>query len=118
VIALKAPKKLPRVLTPDEVQASRITATGFGTGCCLPCSMPPACALVRHSGRGTTISPPPSVRRQDNANGARTKSPTTRTVPVSAELIRLFADSLHTEYGDLDSDYGFVNLWAVRMGIH
>ncbi|GAA0442085.1 hypothetical protein [Streptomyces olivaceiscleroticus] len=29
--------------------------------------------------------------------------------PVSAELVRLYADYLHGEYGDLDSDYVFVN---------
>jgi hypothetical protein len=44
---------------------------------------------------------------RDNANDALTKSPATRTIPVSAELIRLVADRLHTEYGDLDSDYVF-----------
>ena len=50
-------------------------------------------------------------------NGARTKSRQSRSVPVSAELIRLYGDYLHTEYGDLDSDYVFVNLWAGRMDI-
>jgi hypothetical protein len=41
-----------------------------------------------------------AVRRRDNANGARAKSPTTRTIPIGAELIRLYADYLHAEYGD------------------
>jgi hypothetical protein len=36
---LKAPKKLPRVLTPDEVQA---ILDGCGTGCCSLCSLPAA----------------------------------------------------------------------------
>jgi len=57
-----------------------------------------------------------AVRRRDNANGARAKSPSTRTIPVSAELIRLYADYLHAEYGGLDSDYVFVNLWAHPYG--
>jgi integrase/recombinase XerD len=35
---------------------------------------------------------------------------------VSAELIRLWSDYLHTEYGDLDSDYVFVNLFAQPRG--
>ena len=39
-----------------------------------------------------------------------------RTIPVSAELIRLYADYLHDEYGDLDSDYVFVNLWGSPRG--
>ena len=41
---------------------------------------------------------------RDNANGARAKSGA-RTVPVGGELIRLYADYLHGEYGDADSDY-------------
>ncbi|WP_204359283.1 hypothetical protein [Streptosporangium sp. 'caverna'] len=47
-----------------------------------------------------------------NVNGARTKSATTRTIPVPAEPVRLHADYLHEEHGDLDSDDVFVNLWA------
>ena len=43
-------------------------------------------------------------------------SHTSRTVPVGAELIRLYADYLHVEYGDLDSDYVFVNLWGRPHG--
>ena len=39
-----------------------------------------------------------------------------RTIPVSAELVRLYADYLHGEYGDLDCDYVFVNLWAEPRG--
>jgi integrase/recombinase XerD len=35
---------------------------------------------------------------------------------VSAELIRLWSEYLHTEYGDLDSDYVFVNLFAQPRG--
>ena len=47
-------------------------------------------------------SPPPSARSRivarENANGARAKSGG-RTVPVGPELIRLYADYLHGEYG-------------------
>ena len=39
---------------------------------------------------------------RDNGNGARAKSASARTVPVSGQLIRLYADYLHEEYGDLD----------------
>jgi integrase len=31
-------------------------------------------------------------------------------------LIRLYADYLHREVGDLDSDYVFVNLWGQPRG--
>ena len=57
-----------------------------------------------------------TVTQRVNDNGARAKSTRPRTVPVSAELIRLYADYLHGEYGDLDSDYIFVNLWSGAFG--
>ena len=57
-----------------------------------------------------------TLRCRDNANGARAKSGNSRTVPVSADLIRLYAVYLHVEYGDLDSDYVFVNLWGHPRG--
>jgi len=41
---------------------------------------------------------------RENANGARAKSGA-RTVPVAPELVRLYADYLHEEYGAACSDY-------------
>jgi integrase/recombinase XerD len=35
---------------------------------------------------------------------------------VSAPLVRLYSDYMHTEYGALDCDYVFVNLWAEPVG--
>jgi integrase/recombinase XerD len=57
-----------------------------------------------------------AVVARSNDNGARSKSAEARSIPVSAELVRLYADYLHGEYGDLDSDYVFVNLWAKPLG--
>jgi integrase/recombinase XerD len=57
-----------------------------------------------------------AVLARSNDNGARSKSAEPRSIPVSAELVRLYADYLHGEYGDLDSDYVFVNLWAKPHG--
>lgn len=56
------------------------------------------------------------VPRADNANGARAKTRAPVTIPISAGLVRLYSEYLHTEYGDLDSDYVFVNLWAEPRG--
>ena len=50
-----------------------------------------------------------------NANRARAKGVGGRRVPVPARVIRLYADYLHGEYGDLDSDYVFVSLWSGRI---
>lgn len=55
------------------------------------------------------------VRPRQNANGARAKS-WSRSVPVSAATVRLYSDYLHVEYGTLDSDYVFVNLWSPPLG--
>jgi len=55
------------------------------------------------------------VARDDNANGARAKG-SVGVVPVSPGLMRLLNDYMHDEYGALDSDYVFVNLWGGRVG--
>jgi integrase/recombinase XerD len=51
-----------------------------------------------------------------NDNRARAKGGGSRTIPASTELMRLYADYLTGEYGALDSDYVFVNLWGGRHG--
>lgn len=56
------------------------------------------------------------VPRGDNANGARAKTRGTHHIPVSAALIRLYSEYMHVEYGALDSDYVFVNLFAGPRG--
>ena len=56
------------------------------------------------------------VARGDNANGAQAKCISPATVPVSAPLVRLYSDYMHTEYGELGSDYVFVNLWSAPVG--
>lgn len=55
------------------------------------------------------------VPREDNANGARGKG-AAGSVPIGTELVRLHSDYMHEEYGELDSDYVFVNLWGGRVG--
>ena len=52
--------------------------------------------------------------REDNANGARAKSE--GSIPITGDLVRCYSDYMHEEYGELDSDYVFVNLWAGRIG--
>jgi integrase/recombinase XerD len=51
-----------------------------------------------------------------NDNRARAKAGRSRVIPASAELMRLYADYLNREYGALDSDYVFVNLWGHPRG--
>lgn len=119
-IGLKAPRPRPKVLTADEVQTildacehrrdrllfAMLLDTGVRIGEALG---------LRHEDleiaeRQITVVP----RRNDNR--ARAKGGRSRTIPTSPELMRLYTDYLHDEYGTLDSDYVFVNLWGVPHG--
>ena len=57
-----------------------------------------------------------TVRPRPNDNRARAKAGVSRTIPTSAEVMRLYADYLTREHGVLDSDYVFVNLWGGPHG--
>jgi integrase/recombinase XerD len=120
-VALKAPRKLPRVLTVAEIQAILGACTRLRDRFLLAVLHDSGCRIgealgLRHADlaaaeREITIAP------RVNANGARSKSRHPRTIPVSAALIRLYGDYLHGEYGgELDSDYVFVNLFAEPRG--
>ncbi len=54
--------------------------------------------------------------RDDNANGARAKTRHEHVIAITAELVELHGAYMFDEYGDLESDYVFVNLWAGRRG--
>ena len=54
--------------------------------------------------------------RADNANRARAKVRSAVVVPVSAPLVRLYSEYMHTEYGEVDSDYIFVDLFGGDRG--
>ena len=120
-VKLTAPRRLPGSLTIAEVTAilaactrlrdrflfALLAETGMRIGQALG---------LRHADfvsrrREVTIVP-----RDDNANGARAKTRTPTTLPVSAPLVRLYSSYMHTEFGELDSDYVFVNLWAAPVG--
>ena len=119
-ITLSAPVPRPQVLTAVEAQA---ILDGCGHlrdrllfGLLLDTGMRIGEALgLRHEDlhlaeRQVVVMP----RRNDNR--ARAKSGRVRTIPASAELMRLYADYLNSEYGALDSDYVFVNLWGRPHG--
>jgi site-specific recombinase XerD len=118
-IALRVPAKLPRILAVAETQAildactrlrdrfffALLHETGIRAGEALGLRHEDIAAAEREI----------SVVPRENANGARAKSGG-RTVPVGGELIRLYADYLHGEYGATDSDYVFINIWAEPRG--
>ena len=117
---LRVPRRLPGTLTAVEVTAllaacerlrdrflfALLAETGMRVGQALG---------LRHADfsrrREVHIVP-----RADNVNGARAKTASLVTVPVSTPLVRLYSDYMHIEYGDLDCDYVFVNLWSPPVG--
>jgi integrase/recombinase XerD len=56
------------------------------------------------------------VPRADNANGARAKTRDVHTIPIPAGLARLYTAYMFDEYGECESDYVFVNLFAEPYG--
>lgn len=118
-IKLRVPTKLPRVVTASEMQAILDACDHLRDRLLF--------ALLWDS--GIRIGEALGLRHEDvavaerqltivarvNANGARAKSGG-RRVPVGSQIVRLYGDYLHGEYGALDSDYVFVNLWADPVG--
>jgi integrase/recombinase XerD len=118
-ISLKVPKKLPRILTVAETQAILDACTRLRDRFFFALMHETGCRAgevlgLRHEDIAAAECEITIVPRE-NANGARAKSGG-RMVPVGPELIRLYADYLHDEYGNIDSDYVFVVLWAQPRG--
>jgi integrase/recombinase XerD len=118
-IALKAPVKLPRILSIAEEQAVLDACTRLRDRFFFAVLHETGCRAgevlgLRHEDVAAAEQEITIVARE-NANGARAKSGG-RTVPVGPELIRLYADYLHEEYGSTDSDFVFINLFAEPRG--
>jgi integrase len=120
VVALAAPTARPRILTVAEVQAildacehlrdrllfALLLDTGVRIGEALGLRHEDVAVAERQL----------SIVPRSNANRARVKSGRSRIIPTSAELMRLYVDYLGREYGALDCDYVFVNLWGAPLG--
>jgi integrase/recombinase XerD len=120
-ISLPVPRRLPATLSAEQI--GRLVAacdrlrdrlllavlaeTGMRVGQALG---------LRHSDIASPAREIRVVPRADNANDARAKCRSAHTIPVTASLIRLYSEYLFVEYGDLDSDYVFVNLWGRPLG--
>jgi integrase/recombinase XerD len=71
---------------------------------------------LRHAGFVSRTREVHIVPRAGNATGARAKLRSAAVVPVSVPLARLYPEYMHVEYGGIDSDYVFVNLFGGRAG--
>lgn len=119
-ITLPSAQPRPRVLTATEAQAvldacehlrdrflfALLLDTGVRIGEALG---------LRHEDLNIA-EPCVTVVARDNDNRARAKGGRSRSIPASGQLMRLYADYLNIEYGSLDSDYVFVNLWGRPHG--
>jgi integrase/recombinase XerD len=119
-LTMKASRPRPEVLTASQAQmildACDHLRDRLLFALLLDCGVRIGEALgLRHEDMGISERTVAVVPRP-NDNRARAKAGISRTIPASAELMRLYADYLTREYGALDSDYVFVNLWAEPQG--
>lgn len=119
-LALKAPHRFPKTLTADQVAGllaachrardrflvSLLYETGMRIGQALG---------LRHA---DIVSWDNQIRivPRDNANGARAKTRDPFVVDVPPALMAAYVRYLLDEFGELDSDYVFVNLWEGTIG--
>jgi integrase/recombinase XerD len=120
-VRLAVDKAIPRTLTEQEIAAilqactrlrdrflfALLAETGMRVGQALG---------LRHADVVSRERQVRIVPRPDNVNRARAKVRGTHVIPVSAALVRLYSDYMHVEYGELGSDYVFVNLWGGPHG--
>ncbi|MGH9066350.1 MAG: site-specific integrase [Acidimicrobiales bacterium] len=120
-VRLRAPRQLPKTLARAQIatllDACEHLRDRFLLALLSETAMRIGQALgLRH---GDFVSREASIRivpRDDNANGARAKCRDEVVIPVSAGLVRLYSRYLFDEYGEIDSDYVFVNLFAEPIG--
>jgi integrase/recombinase XerD len=117
---LREPRRLPQTLAVEQLRAVIDAQTRlrdrFLFGLLALTGMRVGQALgLRHCDFVTQERRIEIVAREDNANGARGKGGE-GSVPVTGGLVRCYSDYMHEEYGALDSDYIFVNLWGGQIG--
>lgn len=120
-IRIHVRRKPPKPLTPEEVRqvldACRRRRDRFLFTLLDESGLRISEALgLRHSDLHLRRGQVHVIARENNANGARAKGMKSRIVPVRGDLFDLYADYMETEYGSLDCDYAFVNLFHPPLG--
>lgn len=120
-LRVKQSERLPQILSREDVQAlldacnhlrdrfliALLHETGLRIGQALG---------LRHGDMRTWEHRLIVRPRDDNANGARAKTRTDHVIEITPVLGELHSRYMFDEYGDLDSDYLFVNLWGGQRG--
>ena len=120
-VKLHVPRRAPHTLEPGQIVAilaacehlrdrfllSLLAETGMRVGQALG---------LRHADFVSRTREVHIVPRADNTNGARAKVRSAAVIPVSTPLVRLYSEYMHVEYGGIDSDYVFVNLFGGDVG--
>lgn len=120
-VRLREGHSLPRMLTAAEIatllEACAHLRDRFLLGLLAETGMRVGQALgLRHEDFVSREQTLRIVPRTDNVNGARTKCRDAVEIPISTGLVRAYSEYLFAEYGELDSDYVFVNLFAPPLG--
>ena len=119
-IRLKTSRPGRRCSRRRRCRPSWTPATTCEIAFCSPFCWTAASGSARPSASGTRTwgspSGPSPSSRGVTTTGPAPRPGRSRTVPASAELMRLYADYLTREYGSLDSDYVFVSLWSQPYG--
>jgi len=120
-IKLVVPRRIPVTLTDEQVRTLLSACTRLRDRFLLALMVETGMRIGQALGlrHADVVSRERLIRivpRTDNANGARAKTRSVHVIPVSTALIRLYSEYLHVEYGGLDSDYVFVNLFAEPFG--
>jgi integrase/recombinase XerD len=119
-----APDQLEQLLTTpmrtrDRFLVALLICTGMRIGEALGLRREDMHFLARTQDLGcNTNGPHVHVRRRLNLNGALAKSRFSRTIPVTNEVVGLYAEYQHDRYDKraMDSDMVFVNLYRPPLG--
>ncbi|HMZ79138.1 MAG TPA: tyrosine-type recombinase/integrase [Acidobacteriota bacterium] len=121
LLKLKATKRIPRTLTPDQL-GQLVGACGHLRDKFLLCLLSETGMRIgqalglRHEDILSREKIIRVIPRDDNANGARAKTRESNSIHVSVNLMRLYADYLVDEVQGVRSDYVFINLWHEPTG--
>lgn len=120
-VAVAVPKAAPQTLTAEQVQAlldaCRHLRDRFLLALLYETGMRVGQALgLRHADFVSRKRLVCIVPRASNPQRARAKTTEEHQVCISGGLVRLYSDYMVDEYGTLDSDFVFVNLWGQPYG--